>query len=115
MTLCKSGFLVLGLLAAAACCRPPAARAAGHSIPQAEPGEEQKKHKPKFTISKETTYVTGPLTKDGTIDYAAALHQRLSQGVTPESNANVLFWKATGSLPGRLPKRPAGKGPQRRR
>src|SRR5262245_11644877 len=114
MTPCRSGFLVLGLLTAAARCRPPAAPTSECSILQTEPGEEQKKHKRKFTISKQTTYVTGPLTKDGTIDYAAALHQRLSQGVTPESNANVLFWKATGSLPGRLPKRLAGKGPQLR-
>jgi hypothetical protein len=105
MTLCKFGFLVLGLLAAAAWCRSPAARTSEHSTLQAEPGDKaepgklEKKHKPKFTISKETTYVTGPLRKDGTIDYAAALNQRLSQGVTPDNNANVLFWKAFGPHP----------------
>ncbi|HMC65738.1 MAG TPA: hypothetical protein VKI65_12430, partial [Gemmataceae bacterium] len=58
-----------------------------------------KAHKPKFTISKETTYVTGPLDKDGYIDYAAALNKRLSQGVTPANNANVLLWQALGPQP----------------
>jgi hypothetical protein len=58
-----------------------------------------KKPTGKFTISKETTYVTGPLDKDGYIDYSAALNERLSQGVTPENNANVLLWKAIGPHP----------------
>jgi hypothetical protein len=55
--------------------------------------------KPRFTIGKETTYVSGPLDKDGYIDYAAALNKRLSKGVTPENNANVLLWKAFGPHP----------------
>jgi hypothetical protein len=58
-----------------------------------------KKPKPRFTISKETTYVTGPVDKDGYIDYAAALNERLSKGVTPENNANVLIWQALGPRP----------------
>jgi hypothetical protein len=58
-----------------------------------------KKPAGKFTISKETTYVTGPLDKDGYIDYAAALNERLGQGVTPENNANVLLWRAMGLQP----------------
>src|SRR5258708_17787586 len=57
---------------------------------------DQKKPTPKFTISKETTYVTGPLDKDGYIDYAAALNERLSKGVTTENNANVLICNAIG-------------------
>ena len=48
------------------------------------------------TISKETTCITEPLRKDGSVDYVAALNQRFSQGVTPENNAAVLFWKAVG-------------------
>ncbi len=52
-----------------------------------------------FTIGKNTTYVAGPVQKDGHIDYAAALNERLSKGVTPESNANVGFWKALGPNP----------------
>ncbi len=54
------------------------------------------------TISKETTYITEPLRKDGYPDYVAALNQRCSQGVTPENNAAVLLWKAMG--PGRIGK-----------
>jgi hypothetical protein len=50
----------------------------------------------KFTIGKATTFVTGPLDKDGAIDYAAALNNHLRRGVTPENNANVLLWKALG-------------------
>jgi hypothetical protein len=63
-----------------------------------------KQKKPNFTIGKETTYVTGPVDKDGYIDYAAALNERLGKGVTPENNANVLIWKALG------PKPDGGKG-----
>src|ERR1051326_511148 len=52
-----------------------------------------------FTVSPETTYVTGPLDKDGDVDYVTALNERLSQGVTPENNANVLIWQALGPRP----------------
>ncbi len=58
-----------------------------------------KAHKPRFTVGKDTTYVTGPLTKTGHIDYVTALNERLSQGVTPASNANVLLWKTFGPRP----------------
>ena len=49
-----------------------------------------------MTISKATTYITAPLRKDGYVDYAAALNQRCSQGVTPENNMVVLFVRAVG-------------------
>src|SRR5438094_5975588 len=67
----------------------------------ADKKEEKKATKGKgtFTIGKETTYVTGPLDKDGYIDYAAALNERLGRGVTPENNACVLLWKALGPHP----------------
>src|SRR4051812_37964692 len=70
---------------------------AAHPIQQAgkKAGDKPKPH---FTISKETTYVTGPLDKDGYVDYAAALNARLSQGVTPANNANVLLSKAIGPM-----------------
>jgi hypothetical protein len=58
-----------------------------------------KKARGKFSISKETTYVTGPLDEAGYIDYATALNERLRQGVTPENNANVLLWQAFGPHP----------------
>jgi hypothetical protein len=51
---------------------------------------------PKLPLGKETTYVSGPLDKEGYIDYEAALNDRLGKGVVPEKNANVLLWKAFG-------------------
>jgi hypothetical protein len=54
---------------------------------------------PKLPIGKETTYVTGPLDKEGYVDYEAALNDRLGKGITPEKNANVLIWKALGPKP----------------
>jgi hypothetical protein len=47
-------------------------------------------------ISRETTFLTGPLRKDGSVDYAAALNERYSRGVTPENNAAVLLVQAVG-------------------
>lgn len=69
----------------------------------AEP-KDKKEPKRNFTIGKDTTYVTGPFDKDGRIDYAAALSERMGKGVTPETNANVMIWKALG------PKPEGGKG-----
>jgi hypothetical protein len=54
---------------------------------------------PKSPVGKETTYITGPLDKEGYLDYQAALNERLGKGVTPEKNANVLLWKAFGPMP----------------
>ena len=50
----------------------------------------------KITVSPETTYLTGPLRPDGTVNYLAALNQQLSDGVTPENNAGVLLVQAIG-------------------
>lgn len=55
--------------------------------------------KPKFPVGKETTYFTGPLDKDGYVDYAAALNERFGKGITPEKNAVALLWKAWGPKP----------------
>jgi len=74
--------LVLGLLAALA-----------------RADDKDTKRKPKFTVGKETTYVTGPVDADGYIDYAAALNERLGKGIKPQDNANVLLWKAFGPHP----------------
>src|SRR5260370_32716915 len=52
-----------------------------------------------FTVSPETTYVTGPLDKHGYVDYVAALNERLSQGIKPENNANAMIWQALGPHP----------------
>ncbi len=53
----------------------------------------------KYTVSPETTYETQEVLAGGLIDYPTALHKRLSQGVTPENNANVLIWQALGPHP----------------
>jgi hypothetical protein len=68
----------------------------GADGPQTPPAA---KPKGKFTVGNDTTYVTGPLDKDGRIDYQTALNERLGKGVTPENNANVLIWKAVGPHP----------------
>src|SRR6516225_8850113 len=54
---------------------------------------------PKLPIGKETTYVTGPLDKEGYVDYEAALNDRLGKGITPEKNANALLWQVLGPTP----------------
>ena len=51
---------------------------------------------PKFPIAKDTTYLSGPLDKEGFVDYEAALNEYAGKGVTPDKNANVLLWKALG-------------------
>jgi len=66
--------------------------------PRAE-DSKQERSRQKPTISKATTYFTEPLTAAGDVDYAAAINGQLSRGVTPENNANVLFWKAMGPEP----------------
>lgn len=50
----------------------------------------------KLEIGPETTFVNGPLTADGRIDYETALHERFSEGITPDNNAAVLIDRAFG-------------------
>jgi hypothetical protein len=59
----------------------------------------QDKPKPKLPLGKETTVVTGPLDKEGYVDYPAALNERLGKGITPAANANVLLVRALGPAP----------------
>jgi RNA polymerase sigma factor (sigma-70 family) len=66
--------------------KPAATRLATH----------QGKRAPSFTVSKETTYITGPLDKNGNVDYETALNERLGKDITPEKNANALLWQALG-------------------
>lgn len=47
-------------------------------------------------VGRETTFVTGPMKPDGSIDYPAALHERLSEGLKPEDNAAILIDRAFG-------------------
>jgi hypothetical protein len=46
------------------------------------------------TISKQTTYITAPLRRDGLPDYEQYVRQKMSEGVTPENNAAVLLVQA---------------------
>lgn len=49
-----------------------------------------------FTVSAETTAITGPLREDGTVDYIAALNQHYGQAVTPDKNGFVEYLRAIG-------------------
>lgn len=51
---------------------------------------------PGLEISRETTYVTEPITADGEVDFAAAINARMSEGVTPETNAMIGLLEALG-------------------
>jgi len=69
----------------------------GKSRPVGKAGTQSpKKPYVAITISKETTYITEPLRKDGYVNYVAALNERFRAGVTHENNAAVPFLKAMG-------------------
>jgi len=50
-----------------------------------------------YTVSESTTRLVGPLLEDGSVDFVSALIEPLREGVTPENNAAVLLWQASGS------------------
>ena len=49
-----------------------------------------------FSVSAETTFVTEPLLPDGYVDFASAINQRLSVGVTEDNNAVIPLMLAIG-------------------
>ena len=49
----------------------------------------------KLNVSPKTTNLLGPLTKHGTIDYAAAINQRQTEGVTPDNNVVAAIFRLT--------------------
>ncbi len=53
-------------------------------------------HKPKFTVSRSTTFVTEPLHPNGYVDFAAAINSRLSKGITADNNACIPLYEAIG-------------------
>ena len=55
--------------------------------------------KPKFKLGKDTTFVDGPLDKDGYIDYETALNDRLRGKIKPDDNAVVLLVQVCGPKP----------------
>ncbi|MEE2936265.1 MAG: hypothetical protein VYA84_09750 [Planctomycetota bacterium] len=52
----------------------------------------------KLKIDLETTFLTGPLRTDGTVDYASGINGRMKQGVNPERNVCVLLCEAIRPL-----------------
>ena len=47
-------------------------------------------------MSRETTFLSGPINPDGTINYLAAINQIQSEGVTSENNAAIPMLRALG-------------------
>jgi RNA polymerase sigma factor (sigma-70 family) len=109
LLLSAAGIGTIGLLSHASAANPPgpsALLAAEQADEKPEPGRaapRQGKTAAKFTVGKETTFVTGPFDKDGYVDYETALNERIGKDVTPESNANVLLWQALDPRPGLRP------------
>ena len=52
--------------------------------------------KVELTVSKETTYLLGPLNPDGTVNYVAAMNEMLGRGVTKANNAAMVLLQAFG-------------------
>jgi len=50
----------------------------------------------KIIISRQTTYIDGPLNADGTVNYVAYLDANYAKGVTPENNAAPLLLRVCG-------------------
>jgi hypothetical protein len=50
----------------------------------------------RIIVSKETTHVLGPLHKDGSVDFLAAINERSGKGVTPANNAAIAYWRLIG-------------------
>ena len=71
----------------------------GDELHDPKPMQRKTSTRATITISKETTFFTRPLTKDGYVDYRAALNAHSSKGVTPENNAMVEMLRAIGPNP----------------
>lgn len=58
-------------------------------------------------VSRETTFITGPLRKNGTVDYAAALNRLAGKGVNSSNNAATLLFPLVSKKRLRNPQRNA--------
>ncbi len=63
--------------------------------------QEQEQARPKITklgilLSRETTYITGPLNEDGTVDYVGSLRKDVPEDIPLKDNAARLIFKAFG-------------------
>lgn len=92
------GTLLLALLASLASVAT-STDAEGAAKGKADPKRRSNPAVPSVTISRETTYLVSPLRADGYVDYVEALNRQCSQGVTPQNNAAVSFWRAIGPKP----------------
>ena len=61
--------------------------------------DDENKPTPKFTLSRETTFLTAPIKKNRFVDYAAGINQQLKKGITAKDNAAVELYKALGPKP----------------
>ncbi|MHC4984226.1 MAG: hypothetical protein ACYTF6_13800, partial [Planctomycetota bacterium] len=91
LVFCAAVFV--GLLESRSAVRVCLADEPAGKIASARPAAEKKVN---ITISKETTYLLGPLNADGTVNYVAAINEIYSKGVTSENNAAILLIKALG-------------------
>ena len=94
------------LFIAEGCSRKPGRLTATHptSLPNltSAAGEgERTARRGTFTIGKTTTYFTGPVDKNGYIDYAAALNERMKEGRHARQQRRTSFsGKPSGRTPG---------------
>lgn len=72
------------------CIRPAGSECRAADPPRAEV---------KYTVSKETTVLTAPVTEDGRVNYTLAVDQLLAADITPEENAIVMLAQAYGPGP----------------
>ncbi len=56
---------------------------------------------PPLRVAEDTTVVTTPLDERGRVDYETALNGILKEGITPQTNAMVLYMQAIGPKPDR--------------
>lgn len=81
--------------------------APGKAAQPAAPAKAAKlKAIPKITISKETTWATEPVGASGFINYLTVINRRTSVGITPENNAAVMLYRATGPAPENVQRQP---------
>lgn len=63
------------------------------------PAADPPKVESKFKLSKDTSFITGPLKADGYLDYETALNDRLRGKTTPKTNAVARLAQALGPKP----------------
>ena len=104
MTPCLKKLLWVACAAAIAAGLPAGSLSAAEAASQ----PASRPRKVNITVGRETTYLTGPLNPDGTVNYLAALNAIYGKGVTPANNAVVPLinrWTIPRPLGGPLPEK----------